>query len=720
MIRLIKRVNRFGSRKMHTPLYFNRPLYRPDIDGLRALAVVSVMIYHLNPDWLPGGFIGVDIFFVISGFVITNSLAQNQSQNAGQFISQFYARRLARIMPALLVMLLATVIVATLFIPKAWLSLLGEQTARYAFFGLSNLVLQTNHDEYFAPRAEFNPYTHTWSLGVEEQYYLIVPILIFFWLNALRTQNQAAQKRAAFIFILLSILSIVLCLWSTTQYPTLAFYSIATRFWELASGSILFLLSLQYAPYFHALIVKAKGQKIALLSALLGTIFLSIGLVFSQANQFPWPWVLLPVLGTLILIGGSTFTPSDPIRKFFGNAVLLWLGKRSYSLYLWHWPVYVLLRWTTGLSTPAQYLFALGGTLLLAIISYRFIEQPLRHNPWIEKRPAWIAVIGFLILTVLSFFTAKHILKHPERYSLSTVMKNQQDWYQNSLVIYPNMGKYECLPLRTNESAWGGHVIRFTPKPNCGQNDIGKNQIFVLGDSHAEALFPTIEALSAQFSFTAHIYTQGGCSFLDLKKPMEIGISQLCNHFNRLAQEDVLKRARPGDLVLLPSLRMERFTDQWVNFSVGDMHEKMYGSEAMLLRKSALLDAKSWLKPFSDANLKVIMVAPLPILKSPTFRCSDWFNQTNPICKSGLEIERSELNALRSPILKELDALSKALPNVLIWDPFLALCPEKICRSHRNEIPLFFDGDHLSNYGNFIVYENLRDWLNEYRLINKN
>jgi len=147
--------------------------YRPDVDGLRAIAVLSVMIYHLNSAFLPGGFVGVDVFFVISGFVVTSSLVAGRSASLPAFVGEFYARRLARIVPALVLALVVSAFAATLFIPEAWLSSLSERTAQYAFFGLSNWVMQANSDFYFAPRAEFNPYVQTWSLGVEEQFYLI-------------------------------------------------------------------------------------------------------------------------------------------------------------------------------------------------------------------------------------------------------------------------------------------------------------------------------------------------------------------------------------------------------------------------------------------------------------------------------------------------------------------------------------------------------------------
>src|SRR5690554_3169726 len=155
--------------------------YVPAIDGLRAIAVLAVMVYHLNTSWLPGGFAGVDVFFVISGYVVSRSLVGRTGESFGQFLAGFYSRRIRRIIPALIVCLLVTSLFTVLFIPESWLSSTIRQVGLYAFFGLSNLALVWYQDDYFSPRAEFNPFVHTWSLGVEEQFYFIFPVLMFFW-----------------------------------------------------------------------------------------------------------------------------------------------------------------------------------------------------------------------------------------------------------------------------------------------------------------------------------------------------------------------------------------------------------------------------------------------------------------------------------------------------------------------------------------------------------
>jgi len=701
--------------------------YRPDIDGLRAIAVISVMLYHLNGAWLPGGFTGVDVFFVISGFVVTSSLAQSSAINAWQFITQFYARRLARIIPALLFVLLTTIICATLFIPQAWLSQFSEETARFAFFGLSNIKLQNNVDTYFAPRTEYNPYTHTWSLGVEEQFYLIVPVLIYFWLKATRKQHHRAIAQIQTLLGLLTLTSFLWCIWATSHLPTMAFYSISTRFWELAAGAGLFIATCHQhqtrrTPHLMPHLFGMNTLGSPALTAGAGLILIGLGFIFANGTQFPWPWALLPVLGTVLLIGGAHLQPNDCIRSWLSSAAAVWIGKRSYSLYLWHWPIYVLLRWTMGLDQTWQYAIALILTILLSMFSYRFIEQPLRHNRFLEKRPDIVVIVIFLSFTAGIYKLSNDLFRHASRYSLSTVMQHEQDWYRNGLSTFPNMVPYECQPEREMGPISGGHYIALKPKEDCPSDAPTaaanpSKQIFVLGDSHADALFPALEELSAQHQIPVFLYAYPGCSFIDFRAPMQQGFGADCNVFNREVSVQVLKQAKPGDLVLLPSLRMRRYTDQWTNFGITSMREQMYNEKANKARAAATNDAKQWIAPFINARLNVVFVAPPPIFKSPTFRCVDWFNQHNPICAGGLEIPKSEMVLLRTPVLEQMQTLSQQLPRVWIWDPFDALCPGDQCTAVLEGRPLFFDGDHLSNYANWLLYPSLNDWLTNHQLL---
>jgi peptidoglycan/LPS O-acetylase OafA/YrhL len=685
--------------------------YRLDIDGLRAIAVLSVMIYHLHPAWLPGGFVGVDVFFVISGFVVTGSLAHSKADSIASFINEFYARRLARILPALVVVLIFSAFAATAFIPPVWLSELGDTTAKHAFFGLSNWVLQRNSDTYFAPRAEFNPFTHTWSLGVEEQFYVLAPLLVYVWVRAVRLSSGVDARIAVGGLSLLTVASIAGCLWASKADPAAAFYFIGCRLWELSLGSLLYLIT--WPPMAEKAVTGPKSV-LRRASSMTGLACIAASLVYADSAQFPWPWALVPVTGTLLLISGVRVDGADLVRRALAAPPAVWIGKRSYSLYLWHWPVYVLLRWTVGLEDVFVLASAVVASFILANGSYRWVEQPLRHNPWIESRPKWMRIAGFLMLPLVGYVIAKHVFEHRHLYSQSAVAHSQGDWIVEERLPSPNaLADRNCQAQMTAHPIAGGLEKRYSPQQCVGKTSTKK--IYVLGDSHARALFPIFEQLSAEKGVPISAFILPGCGYIDLQSPMDAKRPANCLAFNREVTRQVLASAKPGDIVFLPSLRMKRYSDQWASFNVADMAAQVYKPEAIQSRKAAFEDAKSWLQPFADKHLEVLFFAPPPILKGPAFRCSDWFNQMNPICAGLNQQPRAELEALRKPVVESMQALRQIYPNVRIWDAFPLLCTGEFCRTHSQGRPLFFDGDHLSAYGNLVIYPAFRQIMLEAR-----
>ena len=215
---------------------YTKSRYRPEIDGLRAFAVVAVIINHFNKDILPGGYLGVDIFFVISGFVITSSLYKRQSKNFNDFISGFYARRIRRLVPALSVFVLITSIAICLFQENPYQSL---WTGLTSLFGLSNLYLLDKTTDYFAQSTQLNVFTHTWSLGVEEQFYILFPLLI--WFSGFSRQSKNGTRN---LFLIVGTLTIASLIGFLYLYPTnqpAAYFLMPTRFWEMASGCLLFI-----------------------------------------------------------------------------------------------------------------------------------------------------------------------------------------------------------------------------------------------------------------------------------------------------------------------------------------------------------------------------------------------------------------------------------------------------------------------------------------------
>ena len=346
--------------------------YRPEIDGLRAIAVVSVIIYHLQISLfdfpvLSGGFLGVDIFFVISGYVITSSLYQRPSKNFKDFISGFYERRIKRLVPALTVFVLFSSIAICLFQENPNLSL---WTGLTSLFGLSNLYLLEKATDYFAQSTELNVFTHTWSLGVEEQFYIIFPLLI--WFSGFGRQTKNGAQNLFLIVGALTITSLIGFLYLYTSNQSAAYFLMPTRFWEMASGCLLF-VGLQKRKCIKQFFEKAPP--ILVLACIMGVMYLPISLATTLT--------VAVVVFSLVLI--ASLKKETAAYKFLTNSRVIYIGRISYSLYLWHWGVLSISRWTIGIhwwSVP----FQIALIFYLANISYRYIETPLRKGDWFGKR----------------------------------------------------------------------------------------------------------------------------------------------------------------------------------------------------------------------------------------------------------------------------------------------------------------------------------------------
>ncbi|MCB0351546.1 MAG: acyltransferase, partial [Bdellovibrionales bacterium] len=488
-----------------------------------------------------------------------------------------------------------------------------------------------------------------------------------------------------------------------------AFYFIGCRFWELGAGAILFITTYRPDSMKNS---KADDRFLSKITAWLGTLCLGVSFLYSDGSKFPWPWALVPVIGTCLLIHGwSKLKPNDIIRRILASTPCVWVGKRSYSLYLWHWPVFVLMRWTIGLNTFYLYTAALLTTIILSMFSYSCIEQPLRRGIWIQRQPQWLRIIGFALLPAIGFYIVNFIFDNNHRFGLSVVSRSRSDWMPENYMPYPEAGHRRCQVKIEVGTVAGGSEISFTPT-ECSIKQSPKN-MFVLGDSHARAISPMLEQLSAESGLNIKLNDFTGCSYMSLIIPMEDPQNSDCLLYSQEITKHLIAASKHGDIVLLPSLRLNRYVEQDSHTGILDMHEFMYAPHIVQLRHESLAEAKRWLRTFSDNKLEVVFYAPTPIFKSPPIRCSDWFNSMNPICIGGLQLSRSEIEDSRKPILDSMIELTQAYPNVRIFDAFPVLCPNEVCDTSRNGRPLFVDGDHVSAYGNLVIYPNFRQYFQE-------
>ena len=436
--------------------------YRPEIDGLRAIAVISVLFYHARfsvagTPLLPGGFLGVDIFFVISGYLITLILLKEHAQASASY-ARFYMRRARRILPALFLVILAT-------IPFAWQLMPPKALQEYSGSALSSLVFSSNiwfwmEDSYTAEASSVKPLLHTWSLSVEEQFYILFPVLLFTLLNYFR-------RHVISVFLGVFVISLLAAEISSRLYPDAAFYLVLMRFWEIIAGALLASLEFQGKKAQHPLCYKyLPGLGIIL-------IVLSVAL-FNNDLRHPSIYTVIPIVGTCLFIRYAK--TGNAVSDAMSYRGMVYIGLISYSLYLWHFPIFAFSRLQYGVLSNMDKGVIILASILLAIASYFFVEKPFRSRTFPAKYAVSILSVAFcaMIAIYANFYTT-----HGAVYRLTE--SGQQKFADF------NAGEWEALKSET----LGRHMESGDLTDTCSLRDprdaceFGRRQWITLGDSFA-------------------------------------------------------------------------------------------------------------------------------------------------------------------------------------------------------------------------------------------
>jgi peptidoglycan/LPS O-acetylase OafA/YrhL len=467
--------------------------YRPEIDGLRALAVISVIVHHFNRNILPSGYLGVDIFFVISGYVITGSLNAGGYSNGIDFFLDFYKRRVKRLVPALVAFVCLTSVLISLFNPSPVNSL---RTGIAALFGASNIYLFSQTTNYFADEAELNVFTHTWSLGVEEQFYLIFPMLV--WITGFRRLNPGGARCLLIAGGLLGMASLAAFVYLDRTNQTASYFLVPARLWELIAGALVFVVVSNRENYRLAFLDNVES--LLLIVAIIG-VLLFIPITFSVIAT------IAVVLLTMLLI--VTLKPGSLGYKLLTYSVALFIGKISYSLYLYHWTVLSISRWTIGIhwwSVPL--LVAL--MLLLAVGSYAYVENPLRRAQWSGFR--WKS-IGYALGALVGAAVFLECLADP----LDGRLYAGENPQRGARTL---TGKYT---LPDGSAVWGGEKCILSdnrqigtsiPVADCTLGDFvnAKHRVLVVGDSFAAAFVEAFDRLVTSDDYAVTITSTWGAS----------------------------------------------------------------------------------------------------------------------------------------------------------------------------------------------------------------
>lgn len=454
--------------------------YRPDIDGLRAIAVLAVILFHSGLG-APGGFVGVDIFFVISGYLITSILLV-EMESPGYRLLSFWERRIRRILPALFTMLLGCTALGLVFLLPRDLLLLVESAAAAAFFCSNFLFIQTG---YFADAAQSQPLLHTWSLGIEEQFYLLYPLVLYVLCRRFKKHLVPILTIAAIGSFGLAVVLLA------KLHHSVAFFILPTRGWELLCGAILACGALK--P------IRQRAAREATALAGLTAIIISIWLYGPDA-AFPGPAALLPCFGTAALIwaGEGGGAPAVATR-IVGCRPLVAIGLISYSLYVWHWPALYLLNYlSNGTARLGSIALALLASAAIAYASYRYIERPFRRR---RNEGRWQPLVGgaaVSMLAVLAIYVAiSGTLGLPGRFRpdvlRTAAARNDQDLDVRT----------RCANRTVTDIAQSGLC-------RVGEGD-GKPDFVVWGDSHALALFPVFDMLAKKHGLNGRFGAYTGC-----------------------------------------------------------------------------------------------------------------------------------------------------------------------------------------------------------------
>lgn len=476
--------------------------YRPDIDGLRALAVLSVILFHINPNYMPSGFLGVDIFFVISGYLITSIIYREMVEGTFSF-ANFYNRRIKRILPVFFVVLFVGLIVVwSIFLPRDFYGIINSVIASLAF--MSNIYFARLGD-YFGIDNELRPFTHIWSLSVEEQFYFIFPLilLIIFKIKFFSKNKLITLVVGGCILILLSFINL-----KKFDIELDIYYLPHLRIIELFIGSIL------------SVFLYEKGNKLSVKqSNILGVIsfivlFLSLYIkdFFTPDNYFPGVLALLPCTATGLLILSNE--KGQWIKDIFSLKFVVWIGKLSYSLYLWHWVVLAIFRYIFGVGVLSlnNLLVALAITFIFSLLTYYLIEQPFRKKKYSFKK----SLLLFYILPTIVLLSICFVMR------TTKIPEDQQ--------IFKHYNPKEC-----DKCLQGDNVTALGDLHSSSSS----KKILVIGDSHTSHIAPFIDIVAKKQGIKINIISEAGCPFLfDSSYPsIKKGCRQMNEYMRKHYQE---------------------------------------------------------------------------------------------------------------------------------------------------------------------------------------
>jgi peptidoglycan/LPS O-acetylase OafA/YrhL len=629
--------------------------YRADIDGLRAIAVLAVIFYHLDFQFLSGGYVGVDIFFVISGFLISKIIDFEIQENIFS-LSNFYIRRIRRIFPALFLVVWVTSLASVFVLPQSALQEFSASILSVTWF-TSNLFFLFNND-YFSVAASLKPLLHTWSLSVEEQFYLFFPLFLVF------INRHGFDGRRSLLLII--IISLVLSILLAKEFSSINFYIAPTRAWEFLLGALLGM----------NLIPEIKQRLVRHLLSLLGLLLIIASiLILNDKSVFPGINALYPVLGTALLIYTGCYENSARIQAIgnwaISNPLLRNIGLISYSLYLWHWPAISLLKNTgTGIIDFYMKLLILCVVFALSLLTWKFVEQPFRIHKKLKQ--AVTLKSGFMVLIVATFLGAG-LYFYSAHLNITEHSLNREKALQQLSTLKQCFLKEETL-----ESV-----------ERCSFGDKNSDKIFLLwGDSHSLAMYPAFVKLAEDSGWKGIRASLSSC-------PPLFGIRvegvEHCNGEMSHYIKTFLQKNKINTIFLVA--RWNLYETGW--YRNGKlMKPTSFVSDQQTTSIDAIMSTQVLHKGMSktidflskDLNIPINILLPVPSL--PKLIDDYTPKSINIVSRKDYEEQKASLDNY----LKRF----KSNPLINIIDPINIYCPKKDCLLFESGFPMYLDDNHLS------------------------
>ncbi len=627
--------------------------YRSDIDGLRAIAVLSVILFHINAKWIPGGFLGVDIFFVISGYLITLILTKEVDETHQINIVNFYKRRIKRIIPALLFVLIPTFIAGfLLFAPDDLLAL--SKSIIWSFFSAANIYFFSSIDTgYFAAGSNELPLLHLWSLGVEEQFYILWPFAVLLLLKYI----HSLKKR----ILLTSVLFVVSLIWAQSIIVTnhsFAYYMLPTRSWELLAGAI------------AALLVHSGFRTKNIISefmALGGLLLIILSLIFvSESDPVPGIAALPVIIGTtLLILSGVSY--KTYIGRILSFKIFVAIGLVSYSAYLWHWPILAFLRYALIEINFTTAIIILLFTFTMATISYFIIETPLRKNKVSTTNVfLWYFIIPAITIVTVSTVTIQAI-KHKNEFIFPWFKLDQVDSNTLSVRAY----KHNCQYAHFDVKAF------YEDRCIYPQNTKKANALLI-GDSNAAHYLSMFMVFAERYGFSIRNATQSACPMVFNGEPDWIPpkYKKACS----LYRHSIAKEAMKYDTVIIGGI--------WYSYYSKEGFKENF---------------EKTIKKISSNVKHVILLAQVPTFPGYNKECEIRAIRLNHL-NCSLRYKNTRKDHISNQYLRKI---AKKYTNVSFFDIRNQLCQDDECSPYLDGKPIYYDVGHLSMKGSKSIGERM-------------